>query len=52
MGHTIKMQRTKCMELKKKTNTRFLEIDDQEYERVKKCKHQGTVLQKIMILQK
>jgi len=44
MGHTIKMQRTKYMELKK-TDTRMLKIDDQGYERVKTRKHLGTVLQ-------
>jgi hypothetical protein len=36
------MQRTKGMELIK-TNTKMLKIDDQEYERVKNCKHLGTV---------
>jgi hypothetical protein len=40
MGHTINMQKTKYMEVKKKkeklTNTETLKIDDQEYERVKK----------------
>jgi hypothetical protein len=39
MEHTINIQKTKYMEVKKRkklTNTETLKIDDQEYESVKK----------------
>jgi len=44
MGLTINTQKTKYMEVTKKTNTKMLQTDDQEYGRVKEFKYPGAIL--------